>query len=191
MSLLTSKVIQNPFRSQKCPPRLLGGCSGDSKENVLFHWTEGPEILYIAYLMFIHVSFGVQIHIHYTQEERISSKTPWRIIWRLIGECPLPVNLKAFKFAQSFLNVYIYINLNVRIHPDSIQEWGMSSQTSWLMLWRLIGESHLSVHQGAWNFEQNFLKAYIYHSWFRKSIVNKTPFRNQDCPWRTERVNLD
>ena len=105
MSLLTSKVIQNPFRSQKCPPRLLGGCSGDSKENVLFHWTEGPEILYIAYLMFIHVSFGVQIHIHYTQEERISSKTPWRIIWRLIGECPLPVNLKAFKFAQS---CYIY-----------------------------------------------------------------------------------
>ena len=61
MSLLTSKVIQNPFRSQKCPPRLLGGCSGDSKENVLFQWTEGPEILHIAYLMFIHVSLGVQI----------------------------------------------------------------------------------------------------------------------------------
>ena len=57
--------------------------------------------------MFIHVILDVQSHLDSTQESRISPKTPWRMVWRLIGECPLPIHLKAWNLAQSFPNVYI------------------------------------------------------------------------------------
>ena len=77
------------------------------------------------------------------------SKTPWRILWRPIGEYPLLLYLKAFIFALSFLNAYIYIVPDVQSHRKSIQVSRMSSKTSWLLLWRLIGESHLPAHQGA------------------------------------------
>ena len=52
MSVLTSKVIQTP--------RLLGGRTGDYKENVHFQCTEGPEILQGASLMIIQVILDVQ-----------------------------------------------------------------------------------------------------------------------------------
>ena len=107
------KSIKESKMSSKTPWRMLWRLKGECP------LPEGPEILHIAYSMFIHVSLGVQIHIHYTQEWRMSSKTHWRIIWRLIGEYPLPVNLKAFNFPQNFLNAYIP---DVQIHPGSIQE---------------------------------------------------------------------
>ena len=103
VSFLKSKVIKNPFRYRECPPRLLGGRSGDSKENILFQWTEGPEILHIA-------SSLTSKNIQTTQESKMSSKTPQRILWRLIGEYPLLLYLKAFNFALRFLNAYIYIS---------------------------------------------------------------------------------
>ena len=38
----------------------------------------------------------------------MSSKSPLRMFCIIIGECLLPVSLKALNFAQSFLNLYIY-----------------------------------------------------------------------------------
>ena len=93
MLLLTSIVIYTPFRNQECPPRFLGGRSGDTKEKILFQCTMGPEILHRASLMFIHVILDVHSHLTSILESRISSKTHWRMLWRLKGECPLPVYL--------------------------------------------------------------------------------------------------
>ena len=50
----------------------------------------------------------IQSHLHSIQVSKLSSKTPWRKLWILIGECPPPVNLEVWHFAQSFLNLYIY-----------------------------------------------------------------------------------
>ena len=110
MSFLTSKVIWTPLRNQEYPPRFLGGHSGDAKENILFQCTEGPEILQIASLMFMHVILDVHSqysHQYSIQESRISSETAWRTLWKLKGECPLPVHLEVWNFEQSFLNIYI------------------------------------------------------------------------------------
>ena len=37
----------------------------------------------------------------------MSSKTPWRTLWRLITKCALPMHLEAWNFAKSFWNVYL------------------------------------------------------------------------------------
>ena len=66
-----SIVIYTPFRSQECPPRLLGGRTGDYKENVHFLCLEGPEILQGASLMFIQVILDVQSHLDSIQESRL------------------------------------------------------------------------------------------------------------------------
>ena len=62
------KVIQTPFRNQECPPRFLGGRSGDTKENILFQCTMGPEILHRASLLFIYVTPDVQRHLKSIKE---------------------------------------------------------------------------------------------------------------------------
>ena len=92
MPFLTSKVIWTPLRNQEYPPRFLGGRSGDTKENILFKCTMGPEILHRSSLMFIHVILDVHSHLYSILESRLSSKTPWRLLWRLKWECP-PVHL--------------------------------------------------------------------------------------------------
>ena len=106
MSFLTSKVIETPFRNQECPPRFLGGRSGDTKENILFQCTKGSEILHRASLMFVHVIPDIQSHLDFIQESRMSSKIPWKTLWRSQGEYPLPMHRGAYNFAQSFLHVY-------------------------------------------------------------------------------------
>ena len=113
MSFLTSKVIWTPFRNQECPPRFLGGCSGDTKENILFQCTKGPEILHRASLMFVHVILDVHSHLYSILESRISSKTPWRMLWRLKWEWRMssssaPIGLK---FCTE-LPWYLYLSYN-------------------------------------------------------------------------------
>ena len=107
MLVLVSKVISTPFRNQECPPRLLRRHSGDSEENILFQYSKGPDILWNASLIFIHVIFDIDSYLNSIQESRMFSKTPWRTFWRLITECALPKNLEAYIFAQTFLTVYL------------------------------------------------------------------------------------
>ena len=61
-----------------------------------------------ASLIFIYVIPDIQSHLHSIQGSKWSSKTPWRKPWILVGECPLPIYLEIWHFAQSFLNLYIY-----------------------------------------------------------------------------------
>ena len=134
----------------------------------------------------------------------MSSKTPWRILWRLKGECPLSVERRSWNFADSLFNVYTCQSWrpnSYTLHKgrknvleDSLEDYQethrrMSSSsepkgiefpyclyisflTSNFIQTPLrneecppklfgccfVGESHLPVHQGAWNFEKNFLK---------------------------------
>ena len=92
---------------KECPPRLLGGRSADSSDIILFQCTKEPDILHRVSLTFIHIITDIQSHLNSSQESRISSKTPWRTLWRLKGECHLTVHLKTWNFEQSFLNIYI------------------------------------------------------------------------------------
>ena len=48
----------------------------------------------------------IQSHLNSIQESRMSSKTPWRTLWRLKGEFHLPVHLENWNFTQNFLNIY-------------------------------------------------------------------------------------
>ena len=61
-----------------------------------------------TFIICISVIPDVQSHLNSIQESRMSSKTPWRTLWRLKGECHLAVHLEIWNFAHSFLNVYTY-----------------------------------------------------------------------------------
>ena len=63
---------------------------------------ELPKSLYMSFLTFIVIS-----PLYSIQESRISSKNPSRMLWKLKGECPLPVHLEVWNFEQSFLNIYM------------------------------------------------------------------------------------
>ena len=97
------------------------------------------------------------------------SKTPWRIIWRLMGECPLPVNLKAFNFAQSFLNVYIHHSWcpnSSRLHSkmkNVLRDFLVNA----LETNRRISSSSSPTGRKFW---KELPKGFICHSWFRKSL---------------------
>ena len=86
----------------------------DSLEDVLetrrricsFSAAIGPEISHRASLLFIYVTPDVQSHLKSIKESKMSSKTPWRILWRLKGKCPLPVYLLVWNFVQNFLDIY-------------------------------------------------------------------------------------
>ena len=75
---------------------------------MLSQCTNGPEILHRASLIFIYVIPDIQSHLHSIQVSKMSSKTPWRKLWILVGECHLPINLEVWHFAESFLNLYTY-----------------------------------------------------------------------------------
>ena len=66
-------------------------------------------------LPFIYVIPDIQSHLHSIQVSRMPSTPPWRKLWILIGECPLPLNLEVWHFARCSLNVYIYHSW----HPKS------------------------------------------------------------------------
>ena len=137
MSFLTSIVIYTPFWNQDYPPRLLGGCSGDSNENVR-QCTYRSEILHRTSLIFIFVIPDNQSHQDSNQVSRIFSKTPWRKIWILIEEWT-----KSSDILHRASLMFIHIIPYVQSHLDSIQESRMSSKSLWLMSWRLIGDSSL------------------------------------------------
>ena len=121
-----------------------------------------PEILHRPSSRFIHSIPDVQSHLDSIQESRMSSKTPWRMLLRLKGECPIPVDRGAWNFALSFFNVYNVI-LDFHSHLDSTQESRMSSKTPWRTLWRLKGECPLPVDREAWNFAHSFFNVYTCH----------------------------
>ena len=83
-----------PFRNKECPPRLLGGCAGDSKKIYFSQCSKERDILHRAFLMFIHFILGIHSYRESIQEARKSSKTPWRMLQRLLAECPPPVHIK-------------------------------------------------------------------------------------------------
>ena len=116
----------------------------------------------------------------------MSSKTPWRTLWRLPGECPLPVHGGNWNFAQSFLN-FIHVILDILSHLGSIQESRMFSKTPWGTLWRIIGDFPLPVHQEACNFSLSFINVFTCHSWSQKSSLDSTQESRMsfNTPWRT------
>ena len=121
--------------------------------------------------------FDVQSHLDSIQESRMSSKTPWRMLLRLKGECPIPVDRGAWNFALSFFNVYNVI-LDFHSHLDSTQESRMSSKTPWRTLWRLKGECPLPVDREAWNFAHSFFNVYTCHLLIPKSSKLHTGIKN-------------
>ena len=120
--------------------------------------------------MFIHVILDVHSHLYSIQESRISSKTPWRTLWKLKEECPLPVHLEVWNFAQGFLNIYICHSWHGK---SSTRNSGIkiSSKTPWMEHWILIGECPLAVSLEVWYF-------YIYHSWHPKSAIFYSGIKN-------------
>ena len=148
-------------------------------KNVFFQCTYGPEILHRASLMFIYVIPDVQSHLDSIQESGMSSKCTWRMLWRLSGQCPLPIYRGARNFAQSFLIVYICHSLRPysswldsrikNVLQDSLEE---ALETYWSI-------SSFSAARGL-KFCRD-LPLYLYFP-FLTSIGLKPCLRNQECP---------
>ena len=98
----------------------------------------------------------------------MSSKTPWRMLWRLIEEVFFQCTKESEIFHRASL-MFIYFILDIiHSHLESIQESRMSSKTPWRMLRRLLAECPPPVH----------IEQQISH-W--ASVIILTAFRNQEC----------
>ena len=114
--------------------------------------------------MFMHVILDVHSLLYSILESRISSKTHWRMLWRLKGECPLPVYLLVWNFAQNFLDIYICHSWQPKSSrlQSGIKNFLQDSLKEAL-------DPHRRMNLKFWHFSQSFLNVYIYHSWRPKS----------------------
>ena len=139
----------------------------------------------------------VNSHQYYIQESRISSETPWRTLWKLKGECPLPVHLEVWNFEQSFFNIYIChsghpksstLHSGIKnVLQDSLKEAldphkRMFSKTLWLMPWRLIGDLKFCTE-----LPKCLYKSFLIHKVHCQLDSILESKMSSQTPWRTQR----
>ena len=95
--------IQESRMCSKTPSRMLQRLKGECHLPVYMKTWNFVQ----SFLNIYNIIPDVQSHLDSIQESGMSFKIPWRMLWRLKGECPLPVHLEVWNFAKSFLNIYI------------------------------------------------------------------------------------
>ena len=106
--------------------------------------------------MFSYVNLDVQSHQDFFPKSRISSKTPWKSLWRHIYEI---VHFQCIQSLKLLLRVSLVFSFDIpdmQNHLVSIQESRMSSKTPWRTLLRHIKDCHLAVYSDTGNFRWSF-----------------------------------
>ena len=97
-----SMSIQKSLMSSKTPWRTIW----KHKKNPYLQWKR-PEHFHRASFMLIHIIPDDQNDLDSIQESRMSSKSPWKMVWKHVGEYPVPVHLETWKLALIIFDVLL------------------------------------------------------------------------------------